>query len=108
MTLDAISNDDGLFGVFAIDHRDSLRTFLAPEDPFGLDAAELTALKIELIGAMAHLATGVMLEPEYSIPQVIDAGVLPEGVGFLAALESQGYLGDPGAAPTEILEGWSV
>ena len=108
MTLAEISNEDGRFGVFAIDHRDSMRTFLAPDDPFGLAAEDLTALKIELIDALIHLATGVMLEPEYSIPQVIDAGVLPDNVGFLAALESQGYLGDPGAAPTTILDGWSV
>ena len=49
-----------------------------------------------------------MLEPEYSIPQLLDAGAVPPGVGFLAALEAQGYLADPGAAPTTILAGWSV
>lgn len=49
-----------------------------------------------------------MLEPEFSIPQVLDAGALAPGVGFFAALEAQGYLDDPGAALTEILPGWSV
>ena len=49
-----------------------------------------------------------MLEPEYSIPQLLDAGAVPPGVGFLAALEAQGYLADPGAAPTTVLDGWSV
>ncbi len=29
-------------------------------------------------------------------------------MGFLAALESQGYLADPGAEPTTLLDGWSV
>ncbi|MXW99916.1 MAG: hypothetical protein F4Z89_15040, partial [Acidimicrobiaceae bacterium] len=52
-------------------------------------------------------ATGVMLEPEYSIPQLLD-GTLPAGVGFTAALEAQGYAADPEAAPTRVLEGWSV
>lgn len=107
MSLEAISVD-GRFCVLAIDHRDSLRKFLSPDDLDAIPAAELTALKIDIVRELAPIATGVMLEPEYSIPQVLDAGALPEGVGFLAALEAQGYLGSMGTAPTELLEGWSV
>ena len=108
MALIDLSNPDGKFSILAIDHRDSLRYFLRPDNPESLGAAEITALKIELVSTIADLATGVMLEPEYSIPQVVDAGALPDGVGFLAALESQGYLDDPGAGVTTILEGWSI
>ena len=107
MSLDGISQG-GKFAVLAIDHRDSLRAFLSPSDPEAISAAEITALKTEMVRIVAPEATGVMLEPEFSIPQVVNAGALPAGVGFLAALESQGYLGDPGASPTTILEGWSV
>ena len=96
----------GKFSILAIDHRDSLRAFLRPEDPDSLRAPDITALKAELIDGVADMATGVMLEPEFSIPQLVDA--LPSGVGFLAALESQGYLSDPEASPTTILDGWSV
>lgn len=106
--LAGISDASGRLRVLAIDHRDSLRVFLAPDDPASVPAATITALKIELVAALAPLATGVMLEPAYSIPQVLDAGVLPAGVGFTAALEDQGYLADPGAAVTRILPGWSV
>lgn len=106
--LERISDHAGRFAVLAIDHRDSLRQFLAPDDPDGVDAGDITRLKIDLVAGLGDLATGVMLEPEYSIPQVIDAGVLPDRTGFLAALEAQGYLDDPGAQPTTILEGWSV
>lgn len=107
-SLRAVSDDNDRFSILAIDHRDSLRQFLAPTNPESIAAEHITALKIELVAHVADLATGVMLEPEFSIPQVIDAGVLPDGVGFLAALESQGYLADPGAAPTTILDGWSI
>ncbi len=103
-----LANRNGRFSILAVDHRDSLRQFLRPHDPNSLKGQEITALKIELVAGVADLATGVMLEPEYSIPQVIDAGVLPAGVGFLAALESQGYLDDPEKSPTKILDGWSV
>lgn len=108
MSLDALRDAHGWFRILAIDHRDSLRAFLAPNDPGSVDAATLTAIKIDLARAVLPFATGVMLEPEYSIPQLLDAGVVPQGVGFLAALEAQGYLADPGAAPTTILDGWSV
>ena len=108
MTLARLADDAGRFSILAMDHRDSLRQFLRPDDPDSLTAAEITELKIEVVAGVADLASGVMLEPEYSIPQVLDAGVLPDGVGFLAALESQGYLDDPEAAPTTLLAGWSI
>ncbi len=108
MTLADLCDDAGRYSVLAIDHRDSLRRFLQPDDPEGLSAEAITALKTEIVRIVAPRATGVMLEPEYSIPQVIEAGALPDGVGFLAALESQGYLADPGAGPTTVLDGWSV
>lgn len=100
-------SDDGKFAVFAIDHRDSLRSFLNAADPDGISAQTITELKIELVKAAAGEATGVMLESEYSIPQVIDAGALPLGVGFVAALEAQGYMGDLGARPTQLMANWS-
>jgi tagatose-1,6-bisphosphate aldolase len=112
--LDDLRDESGRFRVLAIDHRDSLRQFLAlgrPADGAGDESvtdAQITAMKIELVGAVSPFATGVMLEPEYSIPQVIEAGALASGVGFFAALESQGYLDDPGAGPTTVLDGWSV
>jgi len=112
--LDDLRDESGRFRVLAIDHRDSLRQFLARGRPAhgasdgSVTDAQITAMKIELVGAVSPFATGVMLEPEYSIPQVIEAGALASGVGFFAALESQGYLDDPGAGPTTVLEGWSV
>jgi tagatose-1,6-bisphosphate aldolase len=108
VSLSDLSDADGRFCVVAIDHRDSLRQFLAPDDIDSISDSAIIQLKVDLVGGLAGLATGVMLEPEFSIPQVPDAGVLPQGVGFTAALESQGYLSDPGAGPTTIVDGWSV
>ena len=98
---------NGRFGVLAIDHRDSLRAVLAPDSPVAVTADAITAFKRDIVGGLAAGATGVMLEPEYSIPQLLD-GTLPAGVGFTAALEAQGYIADPEAAPVALLEGWSV
>lgn len=101
-----ITDVHGKFAVLAIDHRDSLRAVINPEDPTSVGRDEIISLKELIIGQLADLATGVMLEPEYSIPNLVS--MLPAGVGFTAALESQGYSADPSSVPTEMLEGWSV
>lgn len=104
MSLDRLRDTDGMFRVLAVDHRDSLRAFIDTDDPESVAAERLVAIKRDLVATISPLATGVMLEPEYSIPQALD--VLAPGAGFVAALESQGYLADPGAAPTSLF--WSV
>lgn len=104
MSLDRLRDRQGRFHVLAVDHRDSLRAFLDPERPDDVPASRLVTIKRDLVAALSPVATGVMLEPEYSIPQALD--VLAPGVGFIAALEAQGYLAEPGAAPTSLL--WSV
>ncbi|MDH3498795.1 MAG: tagatose 1,6-diphosphate aldolase [Acidimicrobiia bacterium] len=101
-----LATDRGIFAILAIDHRDSLRVLLDPSDPSAVPAIELTEFKRAVIEGAGGAASGVMLEPEYSIPQLV--GDLPPGIGFLAALEAQGYEGDPYARTTTLLDGWSV
>ena len=100
-------SDNGRFAILAIDHRDSLRAVIAPHNPSSVADDDIIALKRDLVTGLAAQATGVMLEPEYSIPHLLD-GTLPPGVGFTVALEAQGYMADPEADPVALLEGWSV
>lgn len=106
--LTAASSVDGIFKVLAVDHRDSMRVIIDPQDPSGLSAERLTDAKLGLIRQLAANATAVMLDPEYSAAQAIMSRALPGGVGFLAAIEAQGYLGDPNARQTSLLDGWGV
>ncbi len=106
--LAATSTDAGVFTILAIDHRDSLRIVLQPEDPGSLPAAAVTEVKLDVLRAMAGDASAVMLDPEYGAAQAIAARALPGQVGFLCAVEAQGYLGDPAARQTTLLDGWSV
>ena len=98
---------NGRFAVLAIDHRDSLRVVMAPDHPNSVPNEAITDLKRDLVAGLAAGTTGVMLEPEYSIPHLL-GGTLPPGVGFTAALEAQGYLAEPEASPVSLLDGWSV
>lgn len=106
--LAAASTTEGLFTVLAIDHRDSLRVVLRPADPGGVPPSVLTAVKLDLIARLGDEASAIMLDPEYSAAQAIVARALPGHTGFLAAVEAQGYLGDPTVTQTRLLEGWSV
>jgi tagatose 1,6-diphosphate aldolase len=106
--LAATSSPEGIFKVLAIDHRDSMRVFLDPDDPRGIPASTLTDVKLGLLTELGPAATAVMLEPEYSAAQAIVSRALPGSIGFLAAIEAQGYLGDPTARQTSLLEDWGV
>ena len=102
--LDTLATAAGVFAILAMDHRDSLRAVI-PGEPSNDD---LTQFKLELLRIAGSEASGVMLEPEFSLPQAITSGALPGATGFTAALEAQGYLGDPWASPTTMQEGWSA
>lgn len=102
--LDTLATAEGVFAVLAIDHRDSLRA-VVPGEPSDL---ELVAFKLDLIRGVGELASGVMLEPELSLPHAIEEAVLPGDVGFTAALEAQGYLDDPWSGPIRLMPGFSA
>ena len=102
--IDTLCTDEGVIAVLAIDHRDSLRAVLPGE----ATNEELIEFKMELIRGVGPQASGVMLEPEFSLPYAIDRGVIAGSQGFMAALEAQGYMQDPWAGPTQMMPGWSA
>ena len=107
-SLQSLSTPNGIFEILAIDHRDSLRVLLCPGNPDSVPADEITDFKHAVIKSIAPHASGVMLDPEYSAGQAIVANSLPGQVGFLSALEEQGYLDDPHARSSTFLTGWTV
>jgi tagatose 1,6-diphosphate aldolase len=106
--LQTLSTEGGIFMILAADHRDSMRALINAEDPASVPAARLTELKLALAKHVAPRASGIMLDPVYGAPQAIVDGALPGNIGFLSALEEQGYLGDPRSRQTTLLSGWSV
>ena len=106
--LQTTSSANGTFQILAIDHRDSLRVLMNPDNPSQVSAQAITDLKMSIVRKIAPYATAVMLDPVYSAVQGIVTSALPGTVGFLCALEAQGYAGEPTARETQILNGWSV
>ena len=106
--LQLCSNERGTFTCLALDHRQNLRRSLNPTVPAQVPNSALTAFKLEVTSSLAGEATAVLLDPEYSAAQAVAAGLLPNSVGLVVALEATGYSGDPTARQSRILPGWSV
>jgi len=102
----------GLFTILAFDHRGSLRRMMCPDAPDTVPYADVVALKLEIVTALAPHASGVLLDPIYGASQAVVAGAgtgaLPGRVGLLVALEETGYAGDTTARRTRLLPAWSV
>jgi len=106
--LQTASTERGVFTILAVDHRDAMRAMLNREQPETVPAAQLTEIKLSIVKWIAPFATAVLLDPVYSLGQVIAGGVLPSKTAFLSAIEEQGYLGDPYGRQTTMLEGWGI
>ena len=85
-TLDAIANEGGRLAVLAMDQRATLRRML---DGAGMPSsdADLVAFKVDVVQALAPLSSGVLLDADFGIGPVRDAGALPEDVGLVVAAE---------------------
>ena len=100
-------DEAGRLCVLAMDHRDSLRVEFDRADPASVPVERLVTFKQQVVAALGSRASAVMLDPELSIDQILRAGLLPDGVGSLCALEAQGYLDDASVVVNHLLEGWS-
>lgn len=85
-----------------------MRVMINEAQPDTVSAAHLTDIKLSVIRAIAPLATAVLLDPVYSAGQSIAQHALPGHVGFISAIEAQGYLGDPYSRQTMMLPDWGI
>jgi tagatose 1,6-diphosphate aldolase len=106
--LDACASPRGTFAVLALDHRQNLRRELHPERPEIATYDEMVAFKRAVIRALAHHATGSLLDPEIGAAQCIADGSLPGSAGLMVAIEATGYEGPATARVSRVLSGWSV
>jgi tagatose-1,6-bisphosphate aldolase len=104
--LDACAGEDGTFAVLALDHRQNLRRELNQADPESVTYAEMTDFKAAVVHALSPIATGILLDPEIGLGPAIATGAVRGGSGLIVAVEATGYLGEPGARTSRVLEGW--
>ncbi len=98
----------GVFAILALDHRNNLRQLLHPEDPAAAPIDEMISFKLDILRALAPIASAVLLDPEWSAAQSIAAGTVPGSTGIVLAVEATGYMGETDARTSRILPGWSI
>jgi len=106
--LQQISDETGRFTMVAMDQRGSLQKMLHPENPQAATYSEMEAVKLGVTEALAPVASGYLLDPEYGVGPTINRFVLPGRTGLLVSLETSGYERQGDWRLTTLLEGWSV
>lgn len=85
-TLVDISGEDGIFAIIAMDQRNTLRRMFTA---VGIDATDedLRQSKADVARALSPTASGILFDPTYGVPAVMESGALHSGCGLLVASE---------------------
>jgi len=98
----------GVFAILATDHRGNLRDALQQHTSEPVTDAVLTDFKSTLIKNLSTTGSAVLLDPEYSIAQLIASNIVSGQRGLLVGIEKTGYSGDPNARENSLLPNWGV
>jgi tagatose-1,6-bisphosphate aldolase len=85
-SLDQIADEAGRFAILAMDQRGTLRRMLVDAGRPSADE-DLSAFKVDVIGALSPLASGVLTDVEHGVGAVRAAGALDPRAGLLIASE---------------------
>ncbi len=106
--LQQCSRPGGAFAILAADHRGNLRDALQHHSTEPITDALLTDFKRSLIKTLSETGSAVLLDPEYSIAQLIASNTVSGQRGLLVGIEKTGYSGDPNARENSFLPDWGV
>lgn len=102
--LQQITTSAGHFAVIAADHGQPLMDML---DGMGLSSAPKAqrAFKAALVETVGREASAVLLDPDVSLPAIIDDGRLPRDVGLLVRIEADGHDTWDGLRQSQLIPG---
>ena len=107
-SLEAITNDKGIFTIAALDQRGSLRKMINADNPEMVSFEEMVKIKRKQVKSLENLASAVLLDPDFGIKGVLSNHHLPEHVELLVCLEKSGYLGSAERREIVLSEDWTV
>lgn len=92
------------FAVIAADHGQPLVDML---DALGVSSApeEQRAFKADLVDTVGREASAVLLDPDVSLPDIVDRDVLPRDVGLLVRIEADGHDLEDGLRRSSLIAG---
>jgi tagatose 1,6-diphosphate aldolase len=99
-----ITTPAGRFAVIAADHGQPLVDML---EALGTSSApeEQRAFKADLVGTVGRDASAVLLDPDVSLPEIVDRGVLARDVGLLVRIEADGHELADGLRRSQMIHG---
>lgn len=99
-----IKTDGGRFAIIAADHGQPLVDML---DALGVSSApeEQRAFKSDLVDTVGRDASAVLLDPDVSLPEIVDGGMLARDVGLLVRIEADGHETADGLRRSQLIEG---
>lgn len=105
--LQRVATPDGFFTMLALDHLLAFKDLLA-EDRNTVTYRQAVDAKLELVRAIAPVASAFLLEAQYSLAQVVAARALPADVGLVSSIEGEGFDVEDGERITRFRAGWTV
>jgi tagatose-1,6-bisphosphate aldolase len=85
-TLDDIAGKDGIFAIIAMDQRNTLRRMFTAVGITATDA-DLRQSKADVARVLSPAASGILFDPTYGVPAVMETGALHPDCGLLVASE---------------------
>jgi len=104
--LSRLATADGFFCVAAIDHPENyLELFDA--DIGNVSDVTVVRSKLELVAELSRHASGLLLDPMWSLGQAVATRALPGSVGLIAPIEHLRYSPGGWGLDTELRSGWT-
>jgi sulfofructosephosphate aldolase len=102
--LQQIKTSGDRFAVIAADHGQPLVDML---DALGVSSApeEQRAFKADLVDTVGRDASAMLLDPDVSLPDIVDRDVLPRDVGLIARIEADGHDLEDGLRRSTLIPG---
>jgi sulfofructosephosphate aldolase len=102
--LQQIMTSGGRFAVIAADHGQPLVDML---DGLGLSSAPEAqrAFKSDLVETVGRDASAVLLDPDVSLPAIVDDGLLARDVGLIVRIEADGCEVEDGLRQSQMISG---
>ncbi|MFT3974095.1 MAG: tagatose 1,6-diphosphate aldolase [Amaricoccus sp.] len=105
--LQRVATPDGFFTMLALDHLLAFKDLLA-DDRSKVSYRQAVEAKLELVEAIAPVASAFLLEAQYSLAQVVASRALPADVGLVSSIEGEGFDVVDGERCTRFRDGWTV
>lgn len=102
-----LSTEEGIFTILACDQRGAMERMMKAAGR-EVTHASVVQMKSDIVGPLADMASGVLLDPDYAAAHLIAADVMPGRTGLVVSLEQTGYEERDGDRLTQLLENWGV